>query len=93
MSGKRAGPDIVRCHSGYTYAQHPVSFSFSGQDYAVEKIVAENLFPDGRQFLVQTGDGKLFELIYNEVNDHWQVRISDRGKLNTQGADPNNHAE
>lgn len=93
MSGKWAEPDVVRCHSGYTYAQRPVSFAYSGRDYAIENIVAENRFPDGKQFLVQTGDGKLFELIYNEVNDHWQVRIFDRGKLNIQGADPKNHAE
>ena len=93
MSRKSAGPDIVRCHSGHTYAQRPESFSFAGQDYKIETIVVENRFPDGRQFLVQTGNGKLFELIYNEVNDHWQVRISDRGKSITQGADPKNHAE
>lgn len=93
MSGKRAEPEVVRCHSGYTYAQRPVSFSFAGQDYAVENIVAENRFPDGRQFLVQTRDGELFDLIYNQTNDHWQVRISDRGKSITQGADPKNHAK
>ncbi len=93
MGEQHTTSDMVHCHSGYTYAQRPVSFSFAGQDYDIETIVAENRFPDGRQFLVQTGDGNLFELIYNQVNDHWQVRISDRGKSITQGADPKNHAK
>jgi hypothetical protein len=93
MSEWQDAPDSVRCHSGYTYAQRPVSFFFAGQNYTVEKIHAEKRLPDGRQFLVQTGDGKLFNLFYNEVKDRWQVQISDRGKSTTQGADPKNHAE
>ncbi len=93
MGDQNTVPDKVHCHSEYTYAQRPVSFSFAGQDYTVKNIVAENRFPDSRQFLVQTEGGKLFSLIYNEVRDLWQVQISDRGNSITQGANPKNHAE
>lgn len=92
MSVSQTAPDQVRCHSGYTYAQRPVGFTFAGRVYTVVNIVAENRLPDGRQFLVQTRDGIFFDLIYTESNDCWQVRISDRGKSITQGAGPKNHA-
>lgn len=93
MGDQQHARDQVHCHSGYTYAQRPVRFSYAGQDYAVKKVVAENRFPDGRQFLVQTSDEKFFELIYNAVNDRWQVWTSDRGKSIIQGVDPKSHAE
>lgn len=93
MGDQQHARDQVHCHSGYTYAQRPVRFSFAGQNYDIETIVAENRFPDGRQFLVKTEGGKLFRLIYNELKDLWQVRISERGNSTTQGADPKNHAE
>lgn len=78
MNDYQADPDSVRCHSGYTYAQRPVGFTFDGQDYEVEKIVAESRLPEGRQFLIQTSDMKFFDLIYNQVEDQWQVQISER---------------
>lgn len=93
MGDQHTAHDKVHCHSGYTYAQRPVSFSFAGQDYTVKSVLAENRFPDSRQFFVQTENGKLFSLTYNEVRDLWQVRISDKGKSITQGADPKTHAE
>lgn len=80
MNDHQAARDSVRCHSGYTYAQRPVSFTYDGRDYAVEKIIAESRLPEGRQFLVQTSDGKFFDLIYNQADDQWQVRISKRAK-------------
>jgi len=80
MSNRHKTSDSVRCHSGYTYAQRPVSCTYDGRDYTVEKIIAESRLPEGRQFLVQISDGKFFDLIYNQVDDQWQVRISKRAK-------------
>ena len=69
------GPgERVRCHSGYTYAQRPVSFSYEGNEYKVERIIAETRLPEARQFLVTEVSGRVFELCYDEAEDAWQVR-------------------
>ena len=72
MSGQ---PSTVRCHSGYTYAQRPVSFTHAGEEYRVERILMENRTPNGKLFLVETGSGQRFELIFFESTADWQILI------------------
>ena len=93
MSGNQPAAAIVRCHSGYTYAQRPVAFWYAEQEYLVDGVLAESRFPDGRQFLVQTRDGKVFDLIYNKATDIWQVKISDWRKSAIQGVERKDNAE
>ena len=53
-------------YSGHTYAQRPVAFSWEGQNYQVETVMAESMTPEGKIFLVRTTSGEAFELVYQE---------------------------
>ena len=63
----------VKCYSGHTYAQRPVSFSWHGVDYQVEEVEKEWLEPGERWFLVKVVDNKSFQLCYNEAEDRWSI--------------------
>ncbi len=63
----------VKCYSGHTYAQRPISFNWHGVGYQVEKIEKEWLGPGERWFLVKTGGNKSFQLCYNEAEDDWSI--------------------
>ena len=64
---------IVRCYSGYTYAEEPRSFEWRGVDYEVVVIERTWRAPGERHFLVKTGDNKLFQLCYNEAEECWSL--------------------
>ena len=74
---KNMGVDLenlkVKCYSGYTYAQRPLSFTWQGSEYEVENIEKEWQGPRERWFLVRTGDNKCFQLCYNEAQDEWSI--------------------
>ena len=76
VSGKQPDQDAVRCHSGYTYAQRPVSFTLKGEERRVARVLIENKTPEGKQFLVETGSGQQFKLIFFESTSGWQVQIA-----------------
>ncbi len=63
----------VKCYSGHTYAQRPVSFTLEGKEYEVKEIEKEWLEPGERHFLVRTQDNKSFQLCYNEAKDQWSL--------------------
>ena len=63
----------VKCYSGYTYAQRPISFILQGKEYQVENIEEERRGPGERWFAVKTGDNKYFKLCYNEAQDEWSI--------------------
>jgi hypothetical protein len=74
---RQPGPgDSVRCHSGHTYAQRPMSFVYSGEEHQVARVIAEKRLPEGKQFLVADASGKVFDLLYDEPNDAWQVQLA-----------------
>jgi len=64
---------IVKCYSGYTYAERPQSFLWQGVEYTVEETEKEWREPGGRHFQVCTGDNKLFQLCYNEAEEQWSI--------------------
>ena len=74
-SSSESRPDspIVRCYSGQTYAERPKSFTWEGVEYKVEEIEKEWREPEERHFQVRTKDNKLFQLCYNESQDHWSL--------------------
>lgn len=74
MNSHPGGGEIVRCHSGYTYAQRPMSFRHEGKEYQIERIIAEKRTPWGKSFLVAAESGGVFELSYDESGDAWQVQ-------------------
>ena len=63
----------VDCYSGQTYAERPKSFIWEGLEYEVKEIEKEWREPEERHFQVRTKDNKLFQLCYNESQDHWSL--------------------
>jgi aminotransferase len=63
----------VECYSGVEYAEHPTAFQWEGVRLPVDQILAEWRTPGGKSFRVRVVDGRIFELIYAELNDNWQV--------------------
>jgi len=46
---------------------------WEGIEYEVEEIERAWQEPDGKHFQVRTKDNKLFNLCYNETEDHWSL--------------------
>jgi len=69
------GDELVECHSGYAYAQRPVALHWEGDRLEVEQIEAEWRIPGGKRFHVRVRDGRLFELVYDELGDHWRIAL------------------
>ena len=65
---------VVECHSGHTYADHPKAFYQDDERLEVETIEAEWRRPEGKYFRVKTKNGSIFELIYDETTDCWQIK-------------------
>jgi hypothetical protein len=63
----------VTSHSGYTYAERPVSLVWDGVEHKVKKIEKEWQEPGARLFQVRTENGGLFVLSYNERGDEWSA--------------------
>jgi hypothetical protein len=64
----------VRCYSGQTYAERPISFLWQGIEYKVEEIEKAWQEPGKRVFKIITEDGKSFDLCYNQTVDQWLLR-------------------
>jgi hypothetical protein len=64
----------VECHSGHTYAERPKAFYLDDVRLEVEIILAEWRCQAGKHFRIKTKNGSVFELVYDENNDIWQVK-------------------
>ncbi|HEX78734.1 MAG TPA: hypothetical protein G4O19_01095 [Dehalococcoidia bacterium] len=69
----------VKCYSGYTYAERPISFTWQGKDYQVAEVEKEWRGEEAKCFKVRTVNNKLFQLCYNEAQDKWSVTQPDKG--------------
>jgi hypothetical protein len=65
--------DLVECRSGSEYAERPLAFRWQGQRLEVAEVAGRGRTPLGRYFRVQTRDGRLFDLVYTELDETWQV--------------------
>ena len=65
---------VVECHSGYTYAERPRAFYHNDERFEVLTIQAEWRSPDGKHFRVTVKNGSVFELIYIESSNTWQIK-------------------
>ena len=63
----------VKCYSGQTYAERPVSFVWDGVEYEVGEIEKAWVAPGERHFQVRTRDNKRFKLCYNEAKEQWSL--------------------
>ena len=61
----------VTCHSGYSYAQRPHTFTWQGKTLTVRAVISEEHSPQGKKFLVKTPEGDLYHLEYDINNDQW----------------------
>ena len=63
----------VRCYSGHTYAEKPVSFRWRDVEYPVEEIEKAWQEPGKKYFQVLTGGNKRFRLCYNVTKEQWSL--------------------
>ena len=63
----------VECHSGYDYAVRPIAFTWAGERFEVETIMAEWRTPEKKGFRVHIEDGRIFNLVYNQGSDSWEI--------------------
>jgi hypothetical protein len=66
--------DIVECHSGFSYAERPVALIWESQRLEIDSILAEWRTPGEHHFRVRTRDLCLFDLVYREADDQWQIQ-------------------
>jgi hypothetical protein len=66
-------PELVECHSGYTYGERPIAFYWEGERLLIVEIEARWRFPNGRKFRVRVEDERTFELYYVEHVDEWRI--------------------
>ena len=63
----------VRCYSGHTYAERPVSFRWKDVEYPVGQIEKAWQEPGKRYFQVLAGGNKRFRLCYNVAEEQWSL--------------------
>ncbi len=65
--------NLVECHSGFAYAERPVALTWDGQRLEVDSILAAWRTPGARCFRVLAGGPRVFDLVYREAEDEWQI--------------------
>ncbi len=65
----------MECRSDLNYADTPLAFQWESRRLQVEEVLQRWRTPQGRGFRVKAGEGRVFELIYDEAKDQWQIRI------------------
>lgn len=65
---------LVECRSDAEYAERPIALHWLGQRLEITEILSRWRSPGGKGFRVQTADDQIFDLIYNEINDDWQIQ-------------------
>ena len=93
MNNRLPEQDTVRCHSGDSYAQRPLSFRYQDEEYQVAQIAAEWQEPHEKKFLVITQNGDTFELIYQIDEQFWRIRPIPGETLDKQGDQTKNYDE
>ena len=64
----------VECHSGYEYADRPTAFYWQEQRWEVIEILARWRTPEGKHFRVNTQHNQIFEILYVDSEDAWQIK-------------------
>lgn len=66
---------LVECHSGFDYAERPKAFVWEEARLEIVSVDARWRVPGAKFFRVRTKDERVFELIFDELNDEWQVHL------------------
>lgn len=67
--------EIVSCSSGGCYAERPRSFFWQGEQLDVMRVVDSVRQTDRKSFLIQTDENRYFRLVYNFLEDAWQIDL------------------
>jgi hypothetical protein len=63
----------IRCYSGRTYAERPVSFLWEGIEYEIQEVEKAWLEPGQRHFQVRAVNNQRFHLWYDETKAEWSL--------------------
>lgn len=66
--------DTVECHSDTEYAEHPRAVHWQGQRLEVTEVLSRWHQPYAKGFRIRTTGGGLFEVIYREIPDTWEIQ-------------------
>jgi hypothetical protein len=75
MTGEARMPELVECYSGTEYAEAPRKFFWEREWREVIRILARRRLPEGKQFVVEDGQGGRFALMYEFEREQWTVRL------------------
>jgi hypothetical protein len=67
-------PEPVECYSGAEYAEAPRRFLWEGEWRTASRIIDRRRLPEGKQFMVEDGQGELFVLTYLTEREQWTIR-------------------
>ena len=65
--------EVVHCHAGWHYPEHPLSFFWDSDWVKVDKVLNEWKTPDGVVYIVRTQKNKQFKLFYCIERDSWSI--------------------
>jgi hypothetical protein len=65
---------LVECRSDTEYAERPVALHWQEQRLEIVEILARWRTPQAKYFRVRTADDQLFELIYDQAANCWQIQ-------------------
>ena len=66
--------ELVECRSETTYAEKPIALTWEGTRREIIEILSRWRSPDGAHFRVRTGEGLVFELIWQEPVNQWYIQ-------------------
>jgi hypothetical protein len=70
---------LVECYSGVEYAEYPTAFQWEEMRLSVEEVLADWRTPQGKSFRVRAANGRIFDLVYDEISDEWIVNAIQSG--------------
>ena len=66
--------DVVRCHAGWHYPEHPLALLWEGEWLDVIHVLHEWRREDGYGYVVRVADDRVFELHYREEPGFWEIK-------------------
>lgn len=76
----------VECYAGSRYPERPRALLVDGRRLPVEEVEAQARTPGQLRFRVRVSDGRRFSLVYDQVQDAWDVRLAQGAP--TEGVGP-----
>lgn len=65
----------VECYSGQAYPERPRTFEWEGERLEITEILSRWRTPETTHFRIRIEDGRSFELIYHDPEDHWTIEL------------------